>query len=216
MARVAASASDWTAALRLIAVTPEGLPTDELVARGAAAVAGGATALWLRDRSRHPRELLAIAAALQERALGEQRAWLIVSDRLDVALAAGADALQLGHRSLEPRHLRGIAPPPLRIGYSAHLPLDRERAAVAASDFVILGSVFDTVKPGPAPAAIGRVALAAAVPCIERPVVAVGGIDGENAASLSGLGLAGIAVIRAIFAAADPDRAAAQLRRAFG
>lgn len=214
MARVAASASDWTAALRLIAVTPEGLPTDELVARGAAAVAGGATALWLRDRSRHPRELLKIAAALKERALGEQRAWLIVSDRLDVALAAGADALQLGHRSLEPRHLRGIAPPPLRIGYSAHLPLDRERAAVAASDFVILGSVFDTVKPGPAP--IGRVALAAAVPSIERPVVAIGGIDGENAASLSGLGLAGIAVIRAIFAAADPDRAAAQLRRAFG
>src|SRR5262245_53398217 len=121
MARTAsANRSELNHALRLIAVTPDGLPAPELVARAAAAVAGGTTAIWLRDRSRHPRELLELADLLLERALGGG-AWLIVSDRLEVALAGGAHALQLGRHSLSPADVRRAVPGTLWLGYSAHL-----------------------------------------------------------------------------------------------
>jgi len=201
-------------ALRLIAVTPDRLASADLIARAAAAVAGGATAIWLRDRTRHPRELLDLAAGLRERALGE-RAWLIVSDRLDVALAAGAEALQLGRHSLPPAAVRPILPPSLRLGYSAHLPLAGERDAIAASDFVMLGPVFETPKDEPV-RPIGLEGLDGTVAQIARPVVAIGGIDTRNVAGLRERGVTGIAVIRAIFAASDPERAASDLRRAFG
>jgi thiamine-phosphate pyrophosphorylase len=199
-------------ALRLVAVTPDRLPAADLIARAAAAVAGGATAIWLRDRTRHPRELLDLAARLREQALGD-RAWLIVSDRLEVALAGGAEALQLGRRSLLPAAVRPILPRSLRLGYSAHLPLEGD--AIAASDFVVLGPVFETPKDEPV-RPIGLEGLDGTVAQIARPVVAIGGIDPRNAVGLRERGVTGIAVIRAIFAASEPERAARELRRAFG
>src|SRR5262245_8350973 len=193
MARTAsANRSELNHALRLIAVTPDGLPAPELVARAAAAVAGGATAIWLRDRSRHPRELLEVAEELEDRALAG-RAWLIVSDRLEVALASGARALQLGSRSLRPADVPSAVPRAPMLGSSAHLPIAGEREAIVASDFVVLGPIFDTPKPGPSQP-IGITGLAEIVAGIDRPVVAIGGIDREKAPSLRGIGLTGIAV----------------------
>ena len=46
------------------------------------------------------------------------------------------------------------------------------------------------------------------------PVIAIGGIDAANAASVLAVGAAGVAVIGAIFRAADPRGAASEMRAA--
>jgi thiamine-phosphate pyrophosphorylase len=48
---------------------------------------------------------------------------------------------------------------------------------------------------------------------VDIPVVAIGGITRENVQQLAGRGLAGIAVISAIFAQPDIEGAAADLRQ---
>ena len=43
------------------------------------------------------------------------------------------------------------------------------------------------------------------------PIVAIGGINGENMLQLKGSGVDGVAVVSAIFAADDPGKATAEL-----
>ena len=57
-------------------------------------------------------------------------------------------------------------------------------------------------------------AVAAAVP--DTPIVAIGGVTAGNARSLVGAGAAGVAVVGAVAAAADPGRATEDLLRALG
>ena len=47
---------------------------------------------------------------------------------------------------------------------------------------------------------------------VSIPVVAIGGITGENLGALRGSGIAGIAVVSAIFAREDTGQAAGSLR----
>ena len=74
-----------------------------------AALAGGFTAVQLREKDLSARELYELAAPLREIAT-RRGALLIVNDRIDVALAVGADAAHLGWRSLPPCD----GPPPCR------------------------------------------------------------------------------------------------------
>jgi thiamine biosynthesis protein ThiS len=78
-------------------------------------------------------------------------------------------------------------------------------------DYLLAGHVFATVsKPGRPP--LGLDGLGAIVAASPAPVLAIGGITGERVAAVIAAGAAGIAVIGAISEAADPGRAASELR----
>ena len=79
------------------------------------------------------------------------------------------------------------------------------------ADYLGSGAVFATgtkANTRPVDAALLR-QICDAVPV---PVVAIGGITAENAVQLKGTGIAGIAVVSAIFAQPDPEQAAAKLK----
>ncbi len=79
-------------------------------------------------------------------------------------------------------------------------------------DYLIVGHVFPTVsKPDSAP--IGLDGLAAMVAAAPVPVLAIGGISAERISAVMNTGAYGVAVIGAIGTAADPETAAAELRR---
>jgi thiamine-phosphate diphosphorylase len=191
--------------------------TDRLLARGIppedfarAAAAGGADFVQLRDKGAADSELV-IAAAAMLAAVRAAGAHLVIDDRLDVAVRARADGLHVGPEDLpviEARRLwRGM------LGASCRT-VERARAAEeAGADYLGVGPVFaSTSKPG-LPPAIGLAALSAVARAVRIPVIGIGGIDADNAASVIRAGAAGVAVLSAV-AGEDPEEAVRELREA--
>jgi thiamine-phosphate pyrophosphorylase len=178
-----------------------------------AAVAGGATVVQLRDPRATTRELYDLAVELRA-AVGTTP--LIVNDRLDVALAVGADGVHLGQSDLPVHKAREIAGPGFVIGLSistAGEMEDADRLPPGTIDYVGIGPVFATATKPDAGTALGPALVAELAGMTSLPTVAIGGINADNAAQLSGVD--GICVVSAICAADDPRTAAANLGKAY-
>lgn len=183
-------------------------------ARAAVAAGGDAVALHLRGHGTPAAGLHRLALALAP-AVRDAGAWLLVNDRVDVALAvarspgAPRTGAQLGARSLpvvEARRLLGDGAP---IGYSAHDAGEGAGAAVAGATFVVFGSVYPTAShPDRAPAGIE--ALARAARETGAPVIAIGGVTPGRVGEVVAAGAHGVAVLGGVWGAADP---AASVRR---
>ena len=91
--------------------------------------------------------------------------------------------------------------------------LDEALAAQAAgADYLGVGAAFSTgTKTDAKP--ITRETIRAVTAAVDIPAVAIGGITRENLPQLSGCGLAGVAVVSALFAQADVKAAAEELLR---
>lgn len=179
-----------------------------------AALAGGITAVQVRDPRATTRELCALTAAVHA-VLAGTGVPLVVNDRLDVALAVGAEGVHLGQGDLDPADARRIGGPDLLIGLSVST---LEQVADAAArpagtlDYLGVGPVQATATKPEAAAPLGldgtaRLAAASPLPC-----VAIGGIGPADAAAVRATGVAGLAVVSAICTALDPAAAAAALR----
>jgi len=177
-----------------------------------AAIRGGATMVQLREKAASARELLALGQALLAvtRPAGVP---LIVNDRLDVALALGAEGVHLGQDDL-PAHLaRPLLGPDRLLGVSVETVAQARQAARDGADYLGVADLFGTrSKPDTHPP-IGLAGLAAIAEAVRLPLVGVGGITLDNAASVIDAGAVGVAVISAVIGAPDPEEAARRLRR---
>jgi thiamine-phosphate pyrophosphorylase len=176
----------------------------------AAAMGGGVTVVQLRDKKAFPRELLLVGAEIR-RITRQQDASFIVNDRADLALALGADGVHVGPADLPPLEARRLMPPPLRVGVSVGGVAEALSAERAGADYLGAGPVFSTLTKRDAGAPIGLEGVAAIAASVAIPVVGIGGIDEENAASVIAAGARGVAVISAIIAAEDPEARARQI-----
>jgi thiamine-phosphate pyrophosphorylase len=183
-----------------------------------AAVAGGVTAVQVRDKEASRRELYELTLAV--RAVVPPGVALFVNDAVDVALLAGADGVHIGQDDLPPAEVRALIGPDRLLGLSAGSP---EEMAVALAlpagtvDVVGSGPVWSTpTKPdaGTGLGPDGVAALAAQARAAGLRSVGIGGISAGNAASVTGVD--GVCVVSAICAAADPAAAAQELRAAIG
>ncbi|MDQ2666749.1 MAG: thiamine phosphate synthase [Gemmatimonadota bacterium] len=198
------------AVLRLIAITDslrEGIPG--LTDRARRAVAGGATMIQLRLAEEHPRTLIDVARALRE---AVPNVPLLVNERADVALAAGAQGVHVNVDGITPSALRRLVPSGFIIGTSVGDEAETER--VGGADYVGIGPVFGAGVTASAAGAIGLVRFAEIARRCGIPSVAIGGISEQNARAVMSAGASGIAVISALLSAADPMRAARDLRAA--
>jgi thiamine-phosphate pyrophosphorylase len=189
--------------LRLIVITDARLAAPRsLIDIVRAAVAAGAPAIQLRDKSAHARELVQQARALLE-ITRPSNALLFINDRMDVALASGADGVHLGPDDIPIAAARRVAPS-LLIGISTDDPTTAQAAEAAGASYVGCGAVFGTTsKPEVAAEAIGTARLGQVVAAVDIPVVGIGGIDTGNVAQIAGAGAAGCAVIGAVMKADD-------------
>jgi thiamine-phosphate pyrophosphorylase len=178
----------------------------------AAAVAGGASMVQLREKTASTREFVELARAV----LGVTRPRgvpLLINDRLDVALAAGADGVHVGQDDMHPRDVRALLGPEALIGLSV-TGEDEARGAIGLPvDYLGAGPVFATATKKDAGAPQGLAGLSRMVALAQVPVVAIGAITLDNAASVMATGVAGLAVVSAVCSAVDPATAAAALRR---
>ena len=189
---------------------PRGVPA---VVR--AAVAGGVTAVQVRDKTASDRELLALVRAVQE-VLRGTGVPLLVNDAVDVALVAGADGVHLGQSDLPAADVRRLVGPDLLLGLSVSSVQEVLAVPAGVVDHLGAGPVRATATKTDAAAPLGadgvRAVLAAAA---GTPCVAIGGISEADVAGLRGAGVAGVCVVSAVCAAPDPRAAAARLRGAW-
>jgi thiamine-phosphate pyrophosphorylase len=185
----------------------------DVVALAEAILAGGARLLQLRAKDASTRELVALARAVQARAV-RAGALLILNDRADVARLVGT-GVHLGQDDLPPAAARAILGPDAVIGVSTHNLAQLDAAVEAgAADYLAFGPIFATrSKANPDPA-LGLAELAAARARCPLPLVAIGGITAASIRAVRAAGADAVAVIGAIASAADPTAATRQLRDA--
>lgn len=174
-------------------------------------LAAGVRAVQLREKDMSAAELLPLARQLRE-LTRRYRAKLFINDRVDLALAVAADGVHLGGHSLPVDIVRHLAGPDLLIGVSTHRHEEISRAAEQGADFVTFGPVFITPSKVAYGEPRGIENLAEACRLSPLPVFALGGITVETAPAARQAGAHGIALISAVIAAADPDRAVRKLQ----
>lgn len=178
-----------------------------------AAIRGGASVVQLRDKDVSVREAYGLGRALHEitRAAGIP---LIVNDRIDLALALEAEGVHVGQSDLPATVTRQIVGPDMIVGVSTTNLEESVQAVRDGADYLGTGDVFGTPSKADACPPIGVEALAEIVRAVDIPVVAIGGIKLSNVAEAVRTGVAGLAVISAVFGTPDPEAAARSLRNA--
>ena len=193
----------------------EGL-SEELYQGLAACVREGLDGFQLRERHSFPRDLLPAVARCRE-LLPASQGWLMVNDRLDLALASEADGVHLRRTSLPPAVARKAVGSQLRIGASVHDEEELREALAGEVDYVFASPVFPVRKSaGPPRPPLGLFGLRSLVELSNVPVIALGGILPSNAAEVLETGVHGLAFMRGPLASGDPGGFVRALRELLG
>ena len=207
------TASGVTASLRLVVIldaAAAGGPLH-LNAFAAAAVAGGATMLQLRDKQSSPAVMAETARRIMSIA---GRVPLMINDRLDIALATGAAGCHLGQDDFPIDEARAIVPAGFILGGSAGTEDEARAATKAGAHYLGVGPVKTTANKADAGAAIGIEGFARIRAATHLPCIAIGGITRFDVPALKAAGATGIAVISAVLGHADPGMATQLLAEA--
>lgn len=175
------------------------------------AVAGGATSIQVRWKPAPAREVADVARAL----VSALSVPVLVNDRIDVALAVGAAGVHLGQDDV-PAGAGALAshlPPGFVVGISVG---SASEAGVAdpRADYWSIGPCYQTASKSDAGAPLGPDGFSKLARLAPEgvPVIGIGGITRDNAGAIRKAGAAGVAVIAAVLASDDPERASRELR----
>ena len=175
-----------------------------------AVFAGGCRWFSLREKDLSPEERRVLLAALV--AMGRRCGAVVMAhEDVEAVMAVGADGVHLPSGG-SPEAARARLPGAL-VGASAHSAEEAAALLRAGADYVTVSPVFLTAsKPGYGPA-LGLDGLAGVGARAPGPVVALGGITPENAASCLGTGVQGIAVMGEVMRSADPEATVERILR---
>lgn len=174
------------------------------------ALKGGVTLVQLREKGLSQEEF--VQEATQAVALCHRYGvGLIVNDSLEVALESGADGVHVGAEDVPVEEVRRRVGKDFIIGATAKTVAQARAAQAAGADYLGVGAVF----PSPTKRNAIRITqedLKTICASVSLPCVAIGGIDSTNLLSLSGAGMAGFALVSAIFSQPDIVSACRELK----
>ena len=169
--------------------------------------AAGVQLMQYRDKSASARDLLKTSRELVS-ALQPRRASLVVNDRPDVAALAGAAGVHVGQDDLQPEQARAVVGNEIWIGVSTHNLEQFRRAAATSADYIAVGPVFATTSKANPDPVVGLEFIRQVRSLTDKPIVAIGGITLDRAASVIAAGADSIAVIRDVLCAPKPGERA--------
>ena len=174
-----------------------------------AAVAGGVSAVQLREKSCSTRDFIELAQSAAKELQG--RVPLIINDRIDVALAIGADGIHIGQSDMPYEMARELMGPQALIGLSVETVEQAQKAEGLNVDYLGLSPVFTTATKSDIAPPLGLAGVRQIRAESRHQLVAIGGINQENAHEVVAAGADGLAVVSAICSANDPQKAAREL-----
>ena len=184
--------------LRLYAITDKTWVKDgTLIEQVEEALRGGATMVQYREKDGEDEQIRQEAMELKL-LCHKYKVPFLVDDRVMLAREIGADGVHIGQDDMSVLKARSILGPDKIIGMTAKTVEQALLAKEQGADYLGSGAVFGTTtKAGAKPMDKGT--LKAISESVSIPVVAIGGINGENVLSLKDTGIAGVAVIKGIF-----------------
>jgi thiamine-phosphate pyrophosphorylase len=196
---------------------PESERRRRLLAKFAEAARCGVDFIQLREKDLCARDLELLAAEALGTVAAHGKSKLLINSRIDVALGVTAHGVHLTSKDISAADARRIwdaawpgsgRPSQGCIGVSCHTVAEVKMAEAQGADFAVFAPVFQ--KAGEA--GVGLEALRQVCTGRSMPVLALGGVTLENAASCIAGGAAGIAAIR-LFQENDIAAVVASLRR---
>lgn len=175
----------------------------------AAAIRGGIRCLQLREKDLAPEDFLAEAATIKQIC---NRAGIpfLINDDVEIGLACGADGVHIGQSDGEADAVRQRIGKDKILGVSVRTVAEAIAAERGGADYLGVGAMFPTgtkidAKP------VSFQVLKDICGAVAIPAVAIGGITMENMDGLKGSGVAGVALVSAIFAATNIEETCRQL-----
>ncbi|MBQ9955356.1 MAG: thiamine phosphate synthase [Eggerthellaceae bacterium] len=174
------------------------------------AVRGGATFVQLREKGASTEELVELAAEVMP-ACKRAGVPFVVNDDVEAALTCGADGVHVGQEDAACRQARSVLGPAAIVGVSVQTLAQAIEAEKAGATYLGVGAMRGTATKSDA-AIVSLEELRAICERVSIPVVAIGGLNAGNLDLLAGSGVDGVAVVSALFAAPDIEKAARELR----
>lgn len=174
------------------------------------AIRGGSTLIQLREKNLTHEEFKSEALEIQQ-LCKKYKIPFIINDDVELAREINADGVHVGQDDMEAGNVRNLIGGEKILGVSVQTAEQAVLAESKGADYLGAGAVFHTnSKLGAAD--VSHETLKKICSSVKIPVVAIGGINAKNINQLAGTGIAGVAIISAIFAAGDIEKSASELR----
>lgn len=177
------------------------------------AIEGGVTMVQLREKSASSREFYEQAVCIKKITDGNGIP-LIINDRVDIALSINTAGVHIGQNDIPAAVARKMIGKDMLLGVSASSIQEALQAQKDGADYLGVGAMFRTGTKADAQA-VSMEELRHIRQAVSLPIVAIGGINKENAASFQGVGIDGLAVVSAILSQPDIKAAAEALKLLF-
>lgn len=175
------------------------------------AIKGGVSFVQLREKTLDEDSFLNEALEMQS-LCKKYNIPFVINDNVEIAKKVNADGVHVGQSDMAASYARAILGEDKIIGVSVQTADQAVLAEKHGADYLGVGAVFPTGSKADAED-VSYETLKAICEAVSIPVVAIGGINADNVSELKGSGIAGIAVISAVFAAQDIESAAKRLKQ---
>ena len=176
-------------------------------------IKGGVTVVQIREKTAETLDFYELALKVKE-ITTRYNVPLIINDRVDIALAIDADGVHVGQSDMPCDVTRKLIGKDKILGVSAATIEEAKKAERDGADYIGTGAVFPTATKDDAPS-ITKEDLKEIVESINIPVVAIGGINFDNASTLIDTGIAGLSVVSAIMSSENPKKSSEELLNIF-
>ena len=193
----------FNASLYLLAAGPEEVRE---------AIEGGVDMVQFRDKDSPDHVLIGRIEAVK--AITEAAGVpLIMNDRPDLCLRFDAAGVHLGQEDMSVAEAREMLGPERVIGISTHsLEMAHHADEAGVVDYIAIGPVYHTPSKDTPIRPLGLELLRDVVASVGTPVVAIGGITGDNIEEVLSTGVRRVAVIGGILGGGNPGENARRMR----
>jgi thiamine-phosphate pyrophosphorylase len=192
-----------------VIIDTQALQGKDAITAAQQVIQAGVKVIQLRDKSLPKKQLIPLAWELQAHCKRNE-VLFIINDYLDVALAVEADGLHIGQEDLPVAVARKLLPLDKILGCSVVSAEQAQEAESAGADYVAVGAIYPTASKSNIDV-VGLDRLRQVKRAAKTPLVAIGGINRENAREVMNAGADSVCIISAILNAPDISRAAIEI-----
>ncbi len=175
------------------------------------ALKGGVTCVQLREKNLDNAAFL--NEAIEISALCKRyKVPFFINDNVEIAIKCHADGIHVGQDDMDAAQIRRIVGDDMIIGVSVHSVKEALEAVKNGADCLGVGAVFPTSTKTDVNV-LPKETLRDICSAVNIPIVAIGGINKSNISRLAGIGVDGVALVSAIFAADDIENECKLLRK---